>query len=702
MTDRTPWRRRALLGTTAGAVTGLTLGVGLSLAGTPTAAAAPLPRFGDCAELLRWYVDRTLPLVGPYGIGGGPIYAMEDSMGSGVADSGSDASGTVATPVAPTQARTGAEDGQTASGTGTNVQEVGVDEPDLAKTDGELVVRVVGDQLRVSRVGDGVTGEVTDVGAVALPEDLRASELLLSGDRVLVLGASYSPGMPGPVVSVLPAPLEGDAGGGVGGDPGSVDPLPPSADEPVPMPELPQPVPEPPAARIFPAPPYGVTDSSRVVEVDLEDPASPRVLSDRTYGGSLVSARQYSTDGRDVVRLVLHTGMPTLDFVQPDRNRSEREATEANKQVVRDSELSDWLPQVRDTDQRAADATPLLDCREVRHPLASDLPEDRRGPADGISIMGWPQPDLGTLSIVTLPFTDPTRTTATAVTTSAQTVYSSTDRLYLALGAPGNRTRVHAFALDGEDTRYAASGEVSGMVRDRWAMDEQDGVLRLAVGHGGWSAADNGVVTLREDGDELRELGSVRGLGPEEEIKSVRWFDDLAVVVTFRQTDPLYTVDLSDPARPRTLGALKIPGFSTYLHPLGGDRLLGVGQDANRDGQVLGSQVSTFDLSDLRDPRRLDRMPVDGKALVAEHDPRAMTWLPSGGGAGTVLAGTTSEVDGRLGMVELRVGADGSLTRGRTWSLSSWDHGTAAPRALPLGDGRVALVGDRVSVVDVG
>ena len=67
----------------------------------------------------------------------------------------------------------------------------------------------------------------------------------------------------------------------------------------------------------------------------------------------------------------------------------------------------------------------------------------------------------------------------------------------------------------------------------------------------------------------------------DEQIKSVRWFDDLAIVVTFRQVDPLYAVDLTDPEHPRLLGELKIPGFSEYLHPLGGRRLIGLGQDAD-------------------------------------------------------------------------------------------------------------------------
>ncbi|MDR7363746.1 beta-propeller domain-containing protein [Nocardioides marmoribigeumensis] len=677
-------RRTALVGTTAGAL-GLGIGLSLALAGSPAASASPLPAFGGCDELLRWYVDRALPLVGPYGLGGGPIVygAMEDSAGSGWAASGSagSPSDTSGMPVPMPAARDAADTGQVASGTGTNVQETRVDEPDLAKTDGELVVRVRGDRLLVARVGDGPVGPVEDVGALGLPEDLRASELLLSGTRVLVVGSSYAPRRVVPQVDVMPLPRPSEDLAAPGF---------PGPGEPVPLPR-----PEPPVARVLPfAPPS--PDSSRVVEVDLTDPAAPRVLSDRTHGGSLVSARQYDAAGGSVVRLVLHTGAPTLDFVQPNRSRSEAEATEANRRVVRGSTLADWLPQVRDTDGSGTEA--LLDCDEVRHPLARDLPS----PSTSTDSWSVPGSDLGTLSIVTLPFSDPTSTDATGVTTGAETVYSSPDRLYVALSGLDGTTDVHAFSLDGSATRYAASGTVDGTVRDRWAMDEHDGVLRLAVALRG--TADNGVVTLREDGSTLRQLGSVRGLGLDEEIKSVRWFDDLAVVVTFRQTDPLYTVDLRDPSAPRTLGALKVPGFSTYLHPIGGGRLLGVGQDASASGVTRGTQVSVFDLSDLAAPRRLSRLPVDGAMLLAEYDPRALTWLPSGSGSGgTVLAGASSSIDGRPSVLELRVGPDGSLARGRAWTLgpSYAVDGPATPRALPLGDGRVALVGEGVQVVRV-
>ena len=582
---------------------------------TPTASAAELVPFEDCGELRDWYVEQALPQVGPYGLGGWPGVLPTAALGT---EGG-----------AVTARGQGAVEDSTdaveSSGTGTNVQEVGVDEPDRAKTDGELVVHVRRNTLVVSDVSGSVAREL---GTLPLPRDLAAAELLLAGDTVLVIGPERSQGY----VWDGPIAVEGFIG---------------------------RPVP-------FPA-----TDgSSRVLEVSIADPEAPRLVSEQTFGGRLVSARQYD----DTVRLVLSTQQPVIDFVQPNRERTEKQATAENRRILRDSAIEDWLPTVRTGDGKAE---PLVECADVRHP------DEGAG--------------YGTVSVVTFDAEDPSTRRSLAVTTSGETVYSSTDRLYLATWAGRDSTEVHAFALDGATTAYVASGKVPGILRDRWSLDEHDGVLRLALAHGSGSrGAENGITTLREDGEVLEVAGSVRGLGPDEEIKSVRWFDELAVVVTFRQTDPLYTVDLGDPDRPRTLGDLKIPGFSEYLHPIGDDLLLGLGQDATARGQSVGGQASLFDIADLSAPERLDTLALGRDAYPATgYDPRTFTWLDE---RGSGLAVVENHWNGRSTLVEVRVTPDGALLAGDSWPLARWDSGQA--RALPLPGGTsVAVVSDAVEVV---
>ena len=179
-------------------------------------------------------------------------------------------------------------------------------------------------------------------------------------------------------------------------------------------------------------------------------------------------------------------------------------------------------------------------------------------------------------------------------------------------------------------------------------------------------------------------------------IEGVGCFGDVAVVVTFRQGDPLYTLDLSDPRHPMGVGELEIPGFSAYLHPLGDDLLLGVGQDATRAGGMSGSQVSTFDLGDLADPRRLDQLGLGyTRSSAIESDSRAFSYLPD---ERLAFVPTTSWRFGRE-MDVIGIDPDGVLALVKRIDLPGWSSNA---RALPLADGRIALVGsgDDVQLVD--
>ena len=316
------------------------------------------------------------------------------------------------------------------------------------------------------------------------------------------------------------------------------------------------------------------------------------------------------------------------------------------------------------------------------------------------------------MSIVGFDASDPAELASpavTAVATASQIAYLSADRLYLATdswgwggpccwgdvaaGPDDGTTDLHAFSLSGTATTYVASGEVEGRIADRWALDEADGVLRVAVGPSAATGAFNSIVTLAESGSALEEVGRVDHLGPGEEIKSVRWFDDLALVVTFRQTDPLYAVDLSTPTRPRLIGELKIPGFSEYLHPLGSQRLIGVGQDADRSGVTRGAQVALFDVHDLSALRRLDvRGYGKNTVALAGGDPRQFTWLPDRRTALTVIAEGWEGTTGRVAVVRV---VDGRL---EGWQREV-EYGTEVTqvRLVPLPSGRVVLVtGDDV------
>jgi uncharacterized secreted protein with C-terminal beta-propeller domain len=123
-------------------------------------------------------------------------------------------------------------------------------------------------------------------------------------------------------------------------------------------------------------------------------------------------------------------------------------------------------------------------------------------------------------------------------------------------------------------------------------------------------------------------VGRVGGLGKGERVYAVRFTGDVGYAVTFRQIDPLYTIDLAVPERPRVLGELKIPGYSAYLHPIGEDLLLGIGQDATEEGRPLGTQISLFDVSNLRSPARLHKQHLGQGWSEAESDHHAFLYWP--------------------------------------------------------------------------
>jgi Beta propeller domain len=576
---------------------------------------ADLAVAASCDDLLDSYVDRGLEQVGPYGWGSGEIVMF---------DAGADAS----SPSAGMERSAGSTvttSRSTSNESGTNVQELGVDESDVVKVSGPLLVRMRDGEL----LAYDVSGDEPDLLSTTRIEDARGNgypgdpggELLLVDGRAVVLGTS-------------------------------------------------------PDGR-------GTT----ITTVDLADPTSPAIVDSTTITGRASAVRLHG----DVVRVVLQTGLPELDFSYPEGTFGEIRSRLRNRALVRDTTLADWVPTV--------DGEPLVDCSDVA------VPADETAP-------------LGTTTVVAFDPATPTDRTTTAVATDSDTAYFSTDRFYLAAGAPQwevwsdcidcgrsapggmptGTTPLYAFALDGTETTYVASGEVEGTIADRWSMDAVGGSLRVAVGPSSETGNFSSVITLREDGSSLVEEGRVDDLGVDEEIKSVRWFDDLAIVVTFRQTDPLYAIDLTDPTSPHLLGELKIPGFSEYLHPLGEHRLIGMGQDATLDGMTRGAQAALFDVTDLTDPRQIDVVHYDRNTWAgAAGDPRQFTWLPEQRVALTVVSQGWNGTTGWVSVLSLD---DGSMTN----RMVEVEHGSdvAQVRLVPLSSGKVALVtGEDVSFFTV-
>jgi hypothetical protein len=191
---------------------------------------------------------------------------------------------------------------------------------------------------------------------------------------------------------------------------------------------------------------------------------------------------------------------------------------------------------------------------------------------------------------------------------------------------PAPHTELYQFDTSGTGRpKYLGAGSVPGYVLNQYALSDWNDNLRVATTSGDSST----VYVLHRSGDTLRQVGSVSGLGKGQRIYAVRFDAGVGYVVTFRQTDPLYTLDLRDPAHPRVTGSLEINGYSAYLHPLGNGRLIGVGQEADANGRVQGTQVSLFDVSDPAAPKRLAQFHVQYGHSTAEFDPHAFLYWPA-------------------------------------------------------------------------
>jgi uncharacterized secreted protein with C-terminal beta-propeller domain len=467
----------------------------------------------------------------------------------------------------------------------TNNQEVGVDEPDIVKTDGNTLFTVAGDTVYAI----AAHGDARILGSLKLGD--YGGQLFLRGHRLVAItqkGYLY------PLALRVAAPL-----------------------------------------------PYPGVAKTQLTEIDVSDPSNLKVLRTLAFDGSFADARQNG----GTIRVVVNS--------QPQAPR--------------------WLP-------RSHFVSNVTGKRRTRN----FVPCNRVSRPPVFS-------GLGMLSIVTLNLDKGLwQEDSDGVMTDAQTVYGSTKHLFVATqrwitpdtpaaDLPQSATTlISRFDVsDPDSTTYEGSGSVPGYLLNQYSLSEQDGDLRAATTtepiwfNGAQALPSQSMVTVLR-GPALTKVGQVSGLGHGQRIYSVRFIGDVGYVVTFRQIDPLYVIDLSDPANPRVRGQLELPGYSAYLHPVGSGRLLGIG----------GGQASLFDVSDPAAPKLLDRM--DTGFSQVDYDPHAFLWWP---------ARKLALLPAQNGIVGLRV-ASGLAKAGTI------DH-AAAQRSVVVGDRVYTVAGDGVLASDL-
>lgn len=215
-----------------------------------------------------------------------------------------------------------------------------------------------------------------------------------------------------------------------------------------------------------------------------------------------------------------------------------------------------------------------------------------------------------------------------AILGDCDNLYASSQGLFLSENDWSEKsefTKIYRFEYTETGIEYMCMGKVPGYIKNQFAMSYDGEYFKIATtknetnvdGDAMWMSIDDRTNNLYILNNQMQIVGKVEDLAKGEMIQSVRYIGNTAYVVTFRQTDPLFVIDLSDPTKPTVKGELKITGFSEYLHPITNNLLIGVGQDGRESGTNGDCKISLFDVSDPNKPFEASKVTVsNGSANV--------------------------------------------------------------------------------------
>ena len=465
----------------------------------------------------------------------------------------------------------------------TNVQVQGVDEADVVKTDGEYIYQVNKNRIVVARAYPADNLELVSTvnfqGGNFTPQ-----EIYIDSKHMAVIGTSYAE------IQVY----KPEAG---------VEP------------------------KIYP-PPYGLNTTKAII-FDISDRKNIKQLREVELEGGYVSSRKigstlYLISNKNIWRWVIQRGFDEeyLNRVLSEELKGyDREALKKYLDMMA-------LPSYRDTSAGN-------DFVQVDYSRMHFFPD---------TVLS----NYMTVAAVNLDKMDRKANIATYLG-AGQNIYASLQNLYVAvtnydrnangaekrLIAPDRGTEantlVYKFSLTDDAVTYLCKGGVPGTVLNQFSMDESGKSFRIATTGG--SAWRTGEFTSRNNVYVLDELLNITGrledIAPGERIYSVRFMGDRAYVVTFKTVDPLFVIDLEDPANPRVLGALKIPGYSDYLHPYDETHIIGFGKDTveiKGNAYYLGMKIAIFDVSDVTSPKEMFSEKIGDRGTESEllHNHKAL------------------------------------------------------------------------------
>ncbi len=500
----------------------------------------------------------------------------------------------------------GGDGEQGADHSDTTIQEEGVDEADVVKTDGEYIYVMCGEELRIVRA--------TPAADLALVStfDLEGwgQDLYLVGDLAVALTQSSGVFMPMGIDIVAVEGEADDTGAEDSGDDSGTngDAVPPPDDDGTTEPDIV--VDEPMIAPWFQYRPQSI-----VTVIDVSDRSAPVQRARTVFDGNIAASRMI--DG--VLRLVLSNYADYYYDILPL-------GAEEEELGLADLDIDALLPDYETTDDAG---------QSVRGNIVEWDGFFRPGDPDG----------FGVTTVVTLDTATPDTFDAVAVLAEPGLIYASTQALYLTdtnwyYDFQRTDTDVYKFAFLEGTVALVAAGTVPGRILNQYSMGEYEGYLRVATTTDGlfiWETGEeipssNGVYVLGENAGELAIVGQIEDLGVTETIQSARFIGQRGYVVTFRQIDPLFTLDLADPLNPQVVGELKVPGYSTFLVPMDADHLLTIGVYVPEEGPTWGQgvQLSVFDVSNFAQPTLMHNVVIGDESTYSEAtwNPKAFTYFP--------------------------------------------------------------------------
>lgn len=538
-----------------------------------------LPTIGTPEKLER-LLKEIQQQVGVYDNNGG-IVATDDA--------GAGSFGDKATAVQPAAPAAESASGSAASGPGgdysrTNVQVEGVDEADTAKTDGKFVYQISGSRVFVSAIANPDAPKLAATLDYS-KEDFYPIELYVDVNRLVVIGQHSLPIL-APYASDAPNTSASTSASAVSGAKADMS--------------------------IMPVRPTKTTVQTKVYS--LADDGTPSLTRETELEGNYVSSRKI--DGALYVVANKYSYYPYL-YAPAQKRLSDGAGAatpaEAYEPVYGDSASSKELKTVPLADIRYFPGT-----TDTSTMLVGALDLDR--PAQPFQVSAY----LG----------------------SGQTIYASEKHLYVAVGksvtdgANGYNvvTQLYKFRLDQGNVVYVGEGSVPGTILNQYAMDESKGYFRIATTNDSWTnGQSNQTNNLYVLDEQLKTIGKLENLAPGERIYSTRFMGTRAYMVTFRNVDPLFAIDLRDPTKPAVLGQLKIPGYSDYLHPYDDTHLIGFGKEtvevpskgAGPDATMAfyqGMKLALFDVSDVNHPKEMFKEVIGDRGTNSEllYNPKAL------------------------------------------------------------------------------